>query len=517
MPPRSKQKGPDLQELSRMVTERLKAAVTNPTMYGYNPHAKQLEFHSSVEKARLYVGGNRGGKTVGGVLEDIFWLTGEHPYRETPPPPIRGRIVVVDFNEGLEKILMPELTKWLPPSKLIDGSWERSYSKRTRTLTLENGSFVEFMSYEQEVEKFAGTSRHFIHYDEEPPKAIYTECNARLVDTGGSFWLTMTPLNGMESFVYDQLFVPGQVPGSGVKVVQVEMTDNPYISPAEAERFLSSVDDPEERKARKSGHFGTVGGLAFKTFKPEIHVIPADVFRLAPMDYQQYASMDEGFNNPTCWLWHFMTPNGIGITWDEIYQAETTVPEFAQMIHERNRQEGRRAPDVYVGDPAIAQRRSETGNSVQGAYAKEGIGILLGNNDQRYGVKKMNEYLKSLKWFITDNCPNLIRQMGRVRWETWATSKQRDKNNAKETLHKHNDHATDAARYWFSILPDILPVDELSKVKAMDVSKLVNRLLQPVQGAISGQAYDLNFILQTQMDLPQTEWMPADEHLGGIY
>lgn len=516
MPP--KQKHMSFNELGRLFTEKLKAAPERPTIYGYQPHSKQLEFHSSVEKARLYIGGNRGGKTVGGVVEDIWWLLGEHPYRETPPPPVRGRVVVVDFNEGLEKILMPELLRWLPPSKLKNGSWEQSYSRQLRTLTLENGSFVEFMSYEQDQEKFAGTSRHFIHYDEEPPKSIYTECSARLVDTGGSFWLTMTPLNGMESFIYDQLYLPGQIPGSGIKVVQVEMTDNPYISPAEAERFLSSIDDPQEREARKQGTFQNIGGGAFKSFKPAIHVIPSDLFQLAPMSNFQYASMDHGFNNPTSWHYHFTTDNGIVVTWDEIYQTETTVPEWAAILHGRNRDKGRRAPDIYVGDPAIKQRSAQTGHSIQALYAQEGIPIILGNNDQLYGVNKMNNYLKSLKWFITDNNPVLIQQMQRVRWATWASSKQKDKNNVKETLHKHNDHATDDVRYLFSILPDIVPTDDLNKIKTLELNELLQRLLKPTRGASPYGVYDVNFERERNPEwAPETQWMPVDEHMGGFY
>lgn len=515
MPP--KQKIPDLGELGRLLTERLKAAPERPTIYGYMPHAKQLEFHSAVEQSRLYIGGNRGGKTVGGVVEDIWWLTGEHPYRETPRPPIRGRVVVVDFNEGLEKILMPELLRWLPPSKLKNGSWEQSYNKRLRTLTLENGSFVEFMSYEQDTEKFAGTSRHFIHYDEEPPKSIFTECSARLVDTRGSFWITMTPLDGMESFIYDQLFLPGQIPGSGIKVVQVEMTDNPYISPVEAERFLSTVEDPQEREARKSGTFQNIGGGAFKAFKPDIHVIPSDIIKLAPMHEFQYASMDHGFNAPTAWYYTYIT-NGIAITWDELYQAETTVPEWANTLHARNRQPGRRAPDIYVGDPAIKQRSAQTGHSIQALYAQNGIPIVLGNNDQLYGVNKMNNYLKSLKWFITDACPTLIQQLQRVRWDTWASSKIKDRSNVKETLHKHNDHATDAMRYLFSILPDIVPTDELNKMKKLDLTKFLERLLSPARGARPGEVYDVNFAKQGYEDqYPSTEWKTVDEHLGGIW
>lgn len=513
MPPRPKTMS--LEEMGRLLSERLKIAPDRPTMYGYVPHAKQLEFHTAVEKARLYIGGNRGGKTVGGVLEDIFWLTGEHPYRKTPPPPIRGRIVTVDFNEGLEKIILPEVVRWLPPSKLRNGSWEQSYDKRTRTLTLDNSSFVEFMSYEQETEKFAGTSRHFIHYDEEPPKAIYTECSARLVDTGGEFWLTMTPLNGMESFIYDQLYLPGQVPGSGIKVVQVEMTDNPYISPVEAERFLSAIDDPQERQARREGTFQNIGGGAFKAFKPAVHVIPSDLFQLAPLQEFQYASMDHGFNAPTSWHYSFLT-NGIVVTWDELYQSEMTVPEWAHSLHSRNRQKGRRAPDIYVGDPAIKQRSAQTGHSIQALYAQEGIPIVLGNNDQLYGVNKMNNYLKSLKWFITDKNPVLIQQLQRVRWATWASSKQRDRNNVKETLHKHNDHATDDLRYLFSILPDIIPTDELNKIKKLDMNKLLERLLKPVQGAMAGQVYDLNFVRAGYED-QQTQWTYVDEHLGGEF
>jgi phage terminase large subunit-like protein len=153
-------------------------------------------------KGRQLLGGNRAGKTVAGVCEDVMWLTGQHRFREVPPPPIRGRIIAVDFNQGVDKIILPELAKWIPPSLLINGSWEDSYSSRLRTLTLSNNSFVELMSYEMDLEKFAGTSRHFIHFDEEPNQAIFNENMARLVDTGGSWWMTMTPVNGM-TWTYD--------------------------------------------------------------------------------------------------------------------------------------------------------------------------------------------------------------------------------------------------------------------------------------------------------------------------
>ena len=116
------------------LAERLKVQAVRPNILGYKPHAKQIQFHSSEAKGKLYIGGNRSGKTTGGIAEDIYWLTGKHPYRQTPPPPVAGRIVSVDFINGIEKIIRPEIARWLPPSELKGGTWSTAYSKATRTI-----------------------------------------------------------------------------------------------------------------------------------------------------------------------------------------------------------------------------------------------------------------------------------------------------------------------------------------------------------------------------------------------
>src|SRR5574339_490499 len=177
-------------DVARLLVEGLRNHATKPNIFGYQPHEKQCLFHQLQQKKRLYIGGNRSGKSYAAVAEDVWWLTDTHPYRETPALPVRGRVVTVDFTYGLEQIILPLFKILLPASELIDGSWEASYSKSLRVLTLKNGSTVEFMSYEQDTEKFAGTSRHFVHYDEEPPMHIFNECNARLVDTAGSWWIS---------------------------------------------------------------------------------------------------------------------------------------------------------------------------------------------------------------------------------------------------------------------------------------------------------------------------------------
>jgi phage terminase large subunit-like protein len=261
-------------EMLREIQTGLKAQVTAPNIFAYKPHAKQEVFHKSEAKKKLYIGGNRSGKTTGSVVEDIYWLKGEHPFRPVPPPPIRGRAVGVDFIQGVQKILLPQFAQWIPPSLLKNGSWEDSYSKELRTLTLTNKSFIEFMSYDQDTDKFAGTSRHFVHYDEEPPMHVFNECNARLVDTNGNWWISMTPVEGM-TWIYDTLYVPGtEDKNSGILVVEVDMLDNPYISAEAAENYLSGLDK-DERAAREHGRFVELGGKVFKSFNSDIHVIPS--------------------------------------------------------------------------------------------------------------------------------------------------------------------------------------------------------------------------------------------------
>lgn len=440
----------------RIISERLRAQATRPNIYAYKPHQKQVAFHSSDAKGRLYIGGNRSGKTTGGIAEDIFWLTGKHPYRVTPPPPVRGRIISVDFLNGVEKIVRPELARWLPPSELLGGSWSTAYNKELRTLTLENGSFVEFMSYDQDLDKFAGTSRHFIHFDEEPPQDVWLENKTRLIDTGGSYWITMTPVEGM-TWIYDDIYMPGKNdPMNNITVIEVDMTENPYLHSGEVDEFISGLS-ADDREARVRGKFVQIGGLIYKSFDPEIHV--ADPF-IPSKEWEWYASLDHGFSNPTAWLWHAVSPDGRVVTFDEHYVSDEVVAYHAKAVLAKDANHGR-SPNVYIGDPSIRNVDPLTGTSVHLEYTKYGIPIVLGNNDVAAGINKVATYLETKgeggvpQLVITRNCVNLINEMQRYRWATWQNKRVAHDNNKKETAHKKNDHACDSLRYFIMSRPDL--------------------------------------------------------------
>lgn len=444
----------DIADVFRQIGERLKTQSKRPNIYGYVPHEKQIKFHSSKKKIRLYIGGNRSGKTVGGICEDIWWATGRHPYRDTPEPPVRGRIVSVDFVNGIEGIIRPEVARWCPLSDLRGGSWSDAYDKVTRTLHFENGSFIEFKSYDQELEKHAGTSRHFIHFDEEPPQDIYIENLARTVDTGGNIWFTMTPVEGM-TWIFDTIYMAGKKGDDLIDVIEVDMTENPYLQEGEVQAFLGGLDK-DERDARVHGKFVQLGGLVYKHFDAEKHVI--EPFK-PNKEWLWVASLDHGFNNPTAWLWHAVNPDGRVFTFYEHYESGQTIDYHARRVHEINKSLGR-APEYYIGDPSIRNHDPITGTSIHQEYIKYGIPITLGNNDVVAGINRVARYLKDgadgkPNLLITKNCVNLITELTRYRWKTYANKKLQNQNNAQEQAHKKNDHAADSLRYFIMSRPDL--------------------------------------------------------------
>ncbi|HET7713278.1 MAG TPA: terminase family protein [Patescibacteria group bacterium] len=501
-------------EAFRLLSEKIAASAKQPNMYGYKPHLKQQQFHMSLKKRRLYIGGNRSGKTTGGIVEDAWWLTNTHPFLQTPEPPVRGRIISVDFTNGIEKIIKPELARWLPPSQLKGGSWYTAYSNQLRTLTLENGSFVEFMSYDQDLDKFAGTSRHFVHFDEEPPEVIYTENVARLIDTGGSLWITMTPVEGM-TWIYDTIYEPGVRGENDIEVITVDMTDNPHLNEGEVQSFLMSLSK-DEQEARVHGKFVQLGGLIYKVFDPTpggLHVLKKKV--KPPKDGIWVASLDAGFNNPTAWLWHYIGADGSLLTFQEHYESGKTVEYHAQRVHEINKELGR-APDYYVGDPSIRNTDHITGTSIQQEYIKYGIPITLGNNDVAAGIERVANYMRPrsdgrANWHVTPDCYNLIKELTRYRWKTYANRKSQTQNNPYEQPHKKDDHACDSLRYFVMSRPDLRSeYASLAQQKRDEQNPMGAPVVYPV-------GHDRDWSLQEGndgYDNSETQWQ-FDEFMGG--
>jgi len=460
-----------LTDMKRLFATELRKKKLNPGILSYKPHPIQERFHRSNKKGKMMMGGNRAGKTVSGACESVMRLIGKHPYRDDlPKPPIRARGVAVDFDRGVNLIMIPELKKWMPTEYLIDGLWERSYSKTERMLTLTNGSTMEFMSYEQDPGKFQGTSRHLCWFDEEPPHSIFNECMTRLIDTNGDWFITMTPLIEM-SWTYDTLYEPAQAGLLvSVEVFEANTSDNPHIDP-EAFELLTQTLSEEERKTRATGVYISHTGLIYGEVFSQINNVIPDIVQSSRFDilrkhWSHFQMMDHGYNNPTAFLFACYDSDGKVIIYDELYINKTIVSDIAEMVKKRRLQLD--IPTEYVVcDPSIASTDPLSGSSVQAEYGENGIFIALGNNDVQSGIARVQETLRYQQLIISKRCTETLKEIRKYRWDRHLT-KMGDRKNKKEVPVKKDDHAMDAMRYGLMSRPK--HYEKVAKAKFNDLN-----------------------------------------------
>lgn len=449
-----------MKDFFEQLASDLTFAAQKPNVLSYTPNSPtHRAFHRSDKVGRILRGGNRSGKSVAGVVEGIWRATGNHSFQRVHEPPTRGRIVTVDRDAGLKQIILPLLQQWVPTSERVNGSWDDSWSNADKVFRFRNGSEIEIKTHQQEVEAFAGVPRHWIHFDEECPQAIFNECRMRLIDFNGVWWMTMTPVAGQD-WIFDRFIATNM---KNVAMFEVDITDNPHLNP-DALKLLEDDLDEDEAKVRRQGLFVPKGGLVLKEFDYNRHVVPGG--RPLPRKWTVYVSIDHGFNAPSAILWHAVSPLKDVVTFHEIYRNKTLIKDFAHMIKEYNR-ETNLEPLMFMGDPSMSQKTAETGISPLQLYRLEGIPLVQSKKDVAGRIDKMNEYLKYNKWHITTDCPNTIKEARGYAFKIYNSPKIADRNNVREEPNKKNDHAMDSSGYFFNFMPFLGPVDKQLEYKGM--------------------------------------------------
>lgn len=435
-----------LEELARGLTKAAKM----PNVLSYKANSSvHRQFHESPKVGRILRGGNRSGKSTAGIVEDIWRATGRHPLQKTHDLPIRGRIVTVDRETGIELIIKPLLSQWTPPSELVNGSWEDSWSNRSKVMTFRNGSTIDVKTHQQDTEAFAGVPLHFVHFDEECPSAIFNECRLRLIDYNGCWYMTMTPVAGQD-WIFDRFITTAN---KNVDMFEVDIDSNPHLN-AEALVLLNEDLTDDEKEVRQKGTFVPKGGLVFKEFDFNRHIIQGG--GPIPKSWAIYVSIDHGFNNPTAILWHAVSPKGKVVTFKEHYKSKMLIKDHATAIKKMNYVLGVH-PLLYIGDPSMAQKTAETGTSPLQLYRDNGIPLIQAKRDVHGGINKMNEYFKYNMWNITDECPHTIKEFRGYSFKIFTSPKIADRNNVREEPNKKNDHSPDSARYFFTFMPHLTP------------------------------------------------------------
>lgn len=422
----------------------------NPLL-GYEPHSKQVVFHSPPFCShRAFFGGNRSGKTTAVVADSIIQAVDaefvpDHlqAYRRWEPP-FYCRFVTPDLGHTLHGVLLEKIRSLCPAEQLRGGSFDRAWDKVLRILSFQNGSWFQFMSGDQDRDKFGGAALHRVVFDEEPPKAIRDECLWRLVDYEGEEMFALTPFSGM-SWLYDEIYEPwerGQLEDG--RVVVVDIDENPHMSEKGKQMALAGAT-AEERQARKSGRFVNFAGLIYPEFSKDRHVLPTPAREDAiPPGAEVFCGIDPGWRHMAAVVYCYLDFEDCLVVFDEIALKQSTVRRVCDEIRKRNKYWGVQ-PRQYVIDPASRNKSGQTGRSDAQEFADNGIYTIPGQNAVTAGINRVKERLQAepAKLMVFAHCTELRGEFKRYRW----VKQGRGEGESKEEPVKIHDHLADALRY----------------------------------------------------------------------
>jgi phage terminase large subunit-like protein len=394
------------------------------------------------------MGGNRSGKTTAGVVEDLWWLTGEHPYLDIRPP-VYGRIAAQDLKV-LKKVVIRKIEEWVPQN-LISARLRGQYGF-IQQYEFTNGSILDLMSYEMDVDKFEGVDLDFAHFDEPPPEAIYNATRARLIDRNGHVWFTLTPLK--EPWLYDKVYLRAQDNPKKYHIVEVDMTDNPYLSRAGITSFEEDMDE-EERRLRVHGEFAHLSGRVIKNFnKYDPYVIES---RRIPLHWERFMGIDPHEQKPIASVWVARNDEGQLEVYDELYDPTVdTTSAFVERIHEM---EGKAKPEIRVIDNSSNKKDRTSGLSFREDIALEGIFTTVSDKTDRSsriidmkGRFKLNPESGKPEIVVQEHCVMLIREIMNWTWEKIPSRSQHLKSASGKTV-KKDDDLIDCLLYICSKVP----------------------------------------------------------------
>jgi len=441
----------------------------------YTPNPKQASFHKAGEEAieRLFLAGNRTGKTYCGCIEDAIHLTGVYPdwwdgHRFNHP------IVAWVASENYE------ITRNVLQLKLIggyssDGSntvglIHPSLILKKAMLSGVNGaidyvhikhasggfSSLYFKSYKQGREKFQGARCHLIHLDEEPPKDVYTECAMRLADVDGvgqgRLILTMTPLKGyteMMSYFLEQrvskirkeeitsledlqnedfeiVRSDPEITINGKYYIQATWDDNLHLSD-ETKQQLRATLKPYELEAREKGIPSVGSGLVYQVQESEFLIEPFEI----PVHFACVFGMDVGFFAPTAvvFLAHDKDNDTLYV-YKEYSVSEKTAAQHAYSLKLMGCDWIR-----GVCDPAVNQGSQRDGEKLIDDYAKAGLKLEKGRYAKELAVDNVLERIRTGRFKVFNTCRKFM--------EEWRGYSRDDKGK----IMKGRDHLMNALEF----------------------------------------------------------------------
>jgi phage terminase large subunit-like protein len=398
---------------------------------------RHLEFFKAGQdhRERLFLAGNRIGKTSAGAYEMALHLTGRYPQfwegrrfdhpimawcagesSKTSRDIVQLALLGPAHDQGSGMIPRDLIVRTTSKTGIADAV-ESVYIRHVSGGISELG----IKSYDQGRESFQGTARSVVWLDEECDYPIFVESLLRTMTTQGLVYLTCTPLLGMTDVI--RAFLQPE-DGSQKFFVQATWDDVPHLDEAAKQALLASIP-PYQREARSKGVPQLGAGAVYQVSEADIIVKDFAI----PDHFPRAFGLDVGWRK-TAAIWGARNnETGEIFLYSEHYAGLQQPSLHAEAIKSR----GPWIPGVI--DPAAQGRSQVDGLQLLDLYRRCGLNLSPAVNAVESGIYETWQLLSSGKLKVFASLGNWLQEFRLY---------QRDTDGH---VVKANDHLMDATRY----------------------------------------------------------------------
>ena len=424
------------------------------------PSERQREFFLSRARHTAY-GGARGGGKSWAMRRKFILLALRYP----------------GLNLLLLRRTLPELREnhLIPMQRELYGF--AVYNSAERVFRFPNGSRIKlgYCDTMQDVYQYQGQEYAVIgleeatHFTEEQMRFLTTCNRTTRKDFSPRMYYTCNPGNVGHAWVkrlfIDRLYAENENPNDYL-FIPARIYDNKVLLEADPNYIRQLEALPEElRRAHLDGDWDVHAGQYFREFSRDRHVI--EPFEI-PSWWRRFRSMDWGYNDPCCVLWHAVDGESRVYTYRELYVRETRAGEVAAMVLELSRGE---SISYTVASPDMWQKRGAVlsgaggfeGETLAELFTSSGLSLTPADNSRVPGWNRVRDFLAAApdgrpNWLCFSDCRNLIRQLPALQF---------DQHN-REDAADGDDHAPEALRYALMSRPHAGKQPIIRKAKAYD-------------------------------------------------
>lgn len=426
---------------------------------------------------RMFMAGNRCGKSVAGAFETACHATGVYPSwwaGRRFDRPTHGWAVgstARATRDTIQKELIGPIGAWgtgMIPKEKLGKFWTIAGVPQgidvIQVQHISGGwSTIGFKNYEQPLQAFYGTALDWVWPDEECPIEHYNEMLIRTMTTNGLIYNTFTPLKGLTPMVVrysekaDYLagaekllgITPPEADGEDARfvdsnfhkaIIQAGWDDAPWLS-EESKVKMEADTPPHLRDARRSGKPSMGSGNIYPL---SLESIMCEPFKI-PDYYKKMYALDVGWNRTAC-LWAAIDPQTDTVyIYDEYYVGEQIPPVHAHAVRTR----GNWIPGVI--DPAAHGRSQGDGNQLIQQYKDLGLQVIPAINSIDAGIQAVWERMTTGNLKVFNTLHNFAKEYVLYRRDL------------KGRIVKENDHLMDCLRYIQNNLSRAKSIEQLVK------------------------------------------------------